>query len=95
MAATPKKAPIVPLRVSPRSTQRGWPRAFSCGAPSSALNISCITVRARAQWCVIDAVKNDAFIAVKKLAFPAGKTTLIKQNSFWLGTGGDTCRLHV
>jgi hypothetical protein len=52
-------------------------------------------VTARAQWRVIDAVKNDAFIAVKKLAFPAGKTTLIKQNSFWLGTGGDTCRLHV
>jgi hypothetical protein len=37
-------------------------------------------VTAFAQWRVIHAVKDDAFIAVKKLAFSAGKTTLIKQN---------------
>jgi hypothetical protein len=95
MAATPKKGTDRPALDFPAFDATRLAEGFSCGAPSSALNISCITVRARAQWCVIDAVKNDAFIAVKKLAFPAGKTTLIKQNSFWLGTGGDTCRLHV
>jgi hypothetical protein len=42
-----------------------------------------------------NAIKNDGFNEVKKLAFRAEKATFIKQNDFWLGTGGDTCRLHV
>jgi hypothetical protein len=51
------------------------PKNFLCNAPSTDLGGSCVhTSKPKRE---LNVIKNDAFNAVKKLAFPAEKATLI------------------